>query len=1108
MLRRLGSALALLALLGGTPWLLLALGYYGWSGLNVWAPADYRLLLALFTLVGWGAWGAFALSAVAEGARIASGGRIAVRLPGLRAPQALAGGLLTAILVSGGAPLMATAAPASPAASATVVAPASRQPAAQGSTQAGTLTRSDAPGALTAPALVHVVRAGEDLWSLAERYYGDGSAWRRIAAANADVLGPDPTTDLAEGTPLAVTDPTVPYLVQPGDTLWHLAELHLGEGARYPELLRLNASRILDPDYIEAGWTIRVPDASVGPASGPAGPGGAAAAERGASPAPASYVPAAAAPGAPARTGTPTPGVSPVGTAATAGVGSPSAAASGASPSVAAAASGAATGASGDAVQDPAALDQPAVRLLVGGLAALAASGVLGGLLARRRERASVRPLGRTLPGPDPALARFETALGLAAAGAGPGEAKQADETAAPPLPIARTFPDSAEQELAGDQPAGVAHSAAIPGPAEPPREALVARALRLLAAYWTESGRRVPRLRRALLTADHLVFEVAEPLGDGPEGFEASQRDPHYLRASWAALGGAAEPGCCVAYPGLVTLGRDAAGDLVMVDLFSWGAVEVTGADDDLPEASLAALLVELGCAPWASELELYVATDDADFVDAVALDEVRRLPDAEAGLTRLERLNAERRAARAWAEACSADLAGEPEARRAAPAFDPVAFVFQAPLSPAQVDAARSAADPALGLAAVFARAAETARAGVAEGAGAVADGSPLASAVLTLERQQGEPDPQATFAPTGQRVSAQTLPPEARRAIAALYEQAATAATLPAAWWREDDEDGEDADAAAAEAAATGQGAPDAVEAEALVAEPPSDADLSAADHPGADLPEAEPPEPPLGDVLTLPLARVRRGPRLRLFGAVRIEGAEGEPPAKAPRRCLEYLAWLLEHPGATASAMTSALFVTDGTRRSNLSRLRAWLGQAPDGSPFLPEAYSGRLALHAGVTSDWAELRAIADRGVNTLSPERLRAALDLVDGAPLADAAPGEWAWADALRREMAEVARDVAVVLARAERSRGDLDAARRAVERGRLAAPDDELLLREALLIEADADRPDAARSLLRAAERAAAARCSDLQPETVRLAQEVLEGRPRPVLRTGSEG
>ena len=35
----------------------------------------------------------------------------------------------------------------------------------------------------------HVVAAGDDLWTLAERYYDDGREWRRIVAANPHLAG-------------------------------------------------------------------------------------------------------------------------------------------------------------------------------------------------------------------------------------------------------------------------------------------------------------------------------------------------------------------------------------------------------------------------------------------------------------------------------------------------------------------------------------------------------------------------------------------------------------------------------------------------------------------------------------------------------------------------------------------------------------------------------------------------------------------------------------------------------------------------------------------------------------------------------------------------------
>jgi hypothetical protein len=76
-----------------------------------------------------------------------------------------------------------------------------------------------------------------------------------------------------------------------------------------------------------------------------------------------------------------------------------------------------------------------------------------------------------------------------------------------------------------------------------------------------------------------------------------------------------------------------------------------------------------------------------------------------------------------------------------------------------------------------------------------------------------------------------------------------------------------------------------------------------------------------------------------------------------PPRAAKQCLEYCAWLLEHPGRTAQAMVTALAVAEGTRRSNMSRLRSWLGTSPDGEAYLPDAYTGRISLHPAVSSDW-------------------------------------------------------------------------------------------------------------------------------------------------------
>ena len=236
-----------------------------------------------------------------------------------------------------------------------------------------------------------------------------------------------------------------------------------------------------------------------------------------------------------------------------------------------------------------------------------------------------------------------------------------------------------------------------------------------------------------------------------------------------------------------------------------------------------------------------------------------------------------------------------------------------------------------------------------------------------------------------------------------------------------------------------------------------------------------------------------------PVLQLLGPVELEGAAGAAPPRAAKQCLEYCAWLLEHPGTTAHAMATALAVAEGTRRSNVSRLRAWLGGDSLGDPYLPDAYSGRIMLHPAVSSDWQRLQILTGRGVNRTSTSGLEAALQLVRGAPLADAAPGQWHWAEGLRTDMISVVRDIGVELA--ERALGDSDIAlgRWAATRALAAAPGDELLLVARIKTEHLAGNDvEVERLTLHLAAQARHLQV-DLRPETVEVLQEMMEGRVR---------
>jgi hypothetical protein len=153
-------------------------------------------------------------------------------------------------------------------------------------------------------------------------------------------------------------------------------------------------------------------------------------------------------------------------------------------------------------------------------------------------------------------------------------------------------------------------------------------------------------------------------------------------------------------------------------------------------------------------------------------------------------------------------------------------------------------------------------------------------------------------------------------------------------------------------------------------------------------------------------------------------------------------------MLLHPGRTSTEMAAALLVAESTRRSNVSRLRGWLGTDSAGNPYLPEAYSGNIVLHPAVTSDFERLELMLVGGPSLASDQNLENALRLVRGAPLADVAPGQWTWAEDWRSRMIALIRDAAAELSRRALAGRRFDQARWACGVGLSVAPDDDRLL------------------------------------------------------------
>lgn len=284
-------------------------------------------------------------------------------------------------------------------------------------------------------------------------------------------------------------------------------------------------------------------------------------------------------------------------------------------------------------------------------------------------------------------------------------------------------------------------------------------------------------------------------------------------------------------------------------------------------------------------------------------------------------------------------------------------------------------------------------------------------------------------------------------AKRALLELLTATGTPATEPAPWWR-----------------------PDALPANVTPLDPPE-------------------PDQPEDTAMT---ASSPQHPTLLLLGEVDLVGAAGDPPSRARGQCMEYCAWILAHPGARATTMMQSLLVADSTRRSNMSRLRSWLGSDDDGVAYLPDAYSGLISLDSRVSSDWEQFEGLLSGGVNVASTESLRRALRMVRGEPLGSYG-FQWIWAEQLRADMVAMIVDAACVLADRALTKGDVEGALWAVGRGRLAQADDALAVREIHALSL-AGRQDEAERAVVALNRAARAAGRDLAPEHAQRVQAAL--------------
>ncbi|RLP08508.1 LysM peptidoglycan-binding domain-containing protein [Propionibacterium australiense] len=984
ILARAAAVLALLALVPGGAWALARWGRLDLLGRVRWGqlfsrPDDGSLVLVALTVLGWLAWLLLVASLVCETIGAITHGAVHPELPGARLFAPLAAALVASVA---GLVALQQPAPDEPCQAPPVVSPL------DGAAAEPPPTGNGAPGGASAPStrelVQHTVADGDDLWSLAERYYGSGEDWRRIVEANPGTVlspldrlrpgtmlqipgpagepgqdAPAPGAERADdgprqGRPLShrVDDPvavpgrTNAVQVDEGDSMWAIAREELGDGAQWPRIAELNRAAVSDPALIRPGQVLAVPAQQDSGETTTAGE--------------------------PARENPPT---SQAGRApAPADTGAPGGAAA------------------DDETRDGATADEPARE-------------------DPPASRAEHAPAGTGAPGRT--AAGDEARDGAAAPGAGtggeragtgeeePGDGGAGQDDQARPLADEREL---SEHLLRTIGPIGATTAAVVVA-------ALAAR------RRWQLNARPVGRRRppigargRRVETALAAVATRARP--EHAPGTGAGSHAGRGLADRTQPRRGGSVP---------VRLGSSAAGP-VRVDLLARGVLTVDTLQPELSAGLQAALAIQLsdesgpavqvrtgpGCA-WLGRLDS---------------PRIRTSPDGAHLRRELARLVAERSAALSGGRT-AAELRQDP---RLGEAWEPVVLLLDEPCE--------FTAD-------------ELTRIGVC----AVAPPAPGERAALELSEQRAcldghEFEPELVMAP-------------ARRGIEELLD-AADSTDFTKAWWWTTDTD-----------------LPDDIVPLRRGTDP---------------APSQEPTVPPAN-----PTAPAPSTPFLRLLGPVELLGTQGPRPARAVRQCQEYCAWILMHPAGTAAQMTRELLVADTTRRSNMSRLRAWLGTDEDGEPYLPDAYSGRIRMHPQVTSDWEQLQLLITPGVNRVSDAALEQGLALVRGAPLADAAPGEWAWAEQERSDMISTIRDIGVELGGRRLGRGEYEQAGRAVGTALAAAPGDERLLQVLLRAEHLAgNRPEVERLVLQIT-RSARENGTDLTAETVTLLQEVMEGRRR---------
>ncbi|MEW6470664.1 MAG: hypothetical protein AB1679_00130 [Actinomycetota bacterium] len=253
----------------------------------------------------------------------------------------------------------------------------------------------------------------------------------------------------------------------------------------------------------------------------------------------------------------------------------------------------------------------------------------------------------------------------------------------------------------------------------------------------------------------------------------------------------------------------------------------------------------------------------------------------------------------------------------------------------------------------------------------------------------------------------------------------------------------------------------------------------------------------------DRIPIPAAVKRQPPEVevRIIGSPEIAG--GKEPIDR-RKSKELVVYLALHPrGSDEGRLKAALWPrkapSSGTFNQTVSKARVSLGRAEDGSHHLPHVADGLYRLGRHVAIDFHRLEAAFAAATTRASDdviEELAAALSAVRGVPFESGGAGyEWAHTEGLIGRVEAVAADAALLLCEWFLDRRDTARTQWAAAQGLLASPGDERLFRARMQAHDLAGNPAGVESVMEELCHVIEALepYDELHPETVALYEEL---------------